>query len=109
MMTPSWVVASGARAMKAILGDPICSTGPLVIVLTHPGGHAAVAQQAHAWMCGQLARAWGNARFGVVVPAEEVCLAAEQHELGMVDWDLAPALDPDTGLPATVTRLDLST
>jgi hypothetical protein len=60
-------------------------------------------------MCGQLAQAWGNERFGAVRPAEEVCLAAEQHEIGMVEWDRAPTLDPTTGLPTTVNRLDLST
>lgn len=57
-------------------------------------------------MCGQLGRAWGNERFGEVAPAEEVCLAAEQHEVGMGAWDLDPALDPETGLPRTVTRMD---
>lgn len=68
-----------------------------------------MAQQSHAWMCGQIGRAWGNDGFGDVVPREEVCLAAEQHELGMVDWDLEPGLDVQTGLPAPVTRLDLDT
>lgn len=67
----------------------------------------AIAQQAHAWMCGQLARAWGNERFGAVEPAEEVCLAAEQHEGGMALWDLEPELDPDTGAARTVRAMDL--
>ena len=80
-----------------------------VLVLTHRNGHVAVAQQAHGWMCGQLARAWGNERFGPVAPAEEVCLAAEQHDVGMARWDLAPELDPATGLPATVKAMDLDT
>jgi hypothetical protein len=52
-------------------------------------------------MCGQLARAWGNERFGAVEPADEVCLAADQHEAGWERWELAPTLDPDTGLPRT--------
>jgi hypothetical protein len=60
-------------------------------------------------MCGQLARAWGNDRFGTVHPAEEVCLAAEQHDVGMASWDLAPDLDPASGLPATVMTMDLGT
>jgi hypothetical protein len=79
------------------------------MILTHPRGHVAVAQPAHGWMCGQLARAWGNERFGAVAPAEEVCLAAEQHDVGMARWDLAPELDPATGLPATVMTMDLAT
>ena len=39
----------------------------------------AVGQPAHAWVSGQLARAWGNGRFGTPEPREEVCLAAEQQ------------------------------
>jgi hypothetical protein len=58
-------------------------------------------------MCGQLARAWGNERFAT--PAEEVCLAADQHEIGMLEWDRAPELDAASGLPKPVTRMDLST
>ena len=59
----------------------------------------AIGQPAHAWVSGQLARAWGNAAFGTVEPREPVCLAAEQHDIGMALYDLAPRLDPATGLP----------
>lgn len=59
----------------------------------------AIGQPAHAWISGQLARAWGNADFGAVAPREEVCLAAEQHDIGMALYDLVPRLDPLTGLP----------
>ncbi len=60
-------------------------------------------------MCGQLARAWGNEPFGAPDPSDSLHLAAEQHELGMLEWDGAPALDPDTGLPVTVSEMDLAT
>jgi hypothetical protein len=43
-------------------------------------GKIAITQPMHAWVSGQLARAWGNERFGTVEPSEEVCLGAEQHE-----------------------------
>jgi hypothetical protein len=43
-------------------------------------GKIAITQPAHAGLSGQLARAWGNERFGDVAPLEEVCLGAEQHE-----------------------------
>ena len=43
-------------------------------------GKIAITQPMHAWLAGQLARTWGNERFGDVVPFEEVCLGAEQHE-----------------------------
>jgi Protein of unknown function (DUF3891) len=67
----------------------------------------AIGQPSHAWISGQLARAWGNARFGAVEPYEEVCLAAEQHDIGMAQWDLAPTRNPDTGLPHSFTQMPL--
>ena len=60
-------------------------------------------------MCGQLATAWGNERFGAVHPAEEVRLAASEHELGMREWDESPTLDRATGLPTTVNELGVET
>lgn len=70
------------------------------MVLRHDGaGVLAVGQASHAWLCGQLARAWGNARFGTVQPLEEVALGAEQHDVGMGRWDLSPVRNPATGLP----------
>lgn len=72
-----------------------------MLLAPHPDGHVAIAQPAHGWMCGQLARAWGNERFGAVEPFEEVCLAAEQHDTDWSDWELAPTLDRASGLPHT--------
>ena len=62
-----------------------------------PDGLIVIAQPAHAWISGQLARAWGNAQFGQVAPWEEVCLAAEQHDIGMAAWETAPTFNPQTG------------
>jgi Protein of unknown function (DUF3891) len=78
-------------------------------MLLRPDGDAVVAigQPAHAWLSGQLARAWGNERFGAVEPREEVCLAAEQHDLGMAAWEQRPTLNPDTGLPRSFMELEL--
>jgi hypothetical protein len=61
------------------------------------GAWLAIGQPAHAWVSGQAARAWGGAAFPAPEPWEEVCLAAEQHDVGMAAWDLAPALNPRTG------------
>jgi len=69
-------------------------------------GVLAIGQPAHARLCGQFARAWGNERFGTVEPLEEVALGAEQHDLAWADWDLAPAFNPDTGLPVSFLELD---
>lgn len=67
----------------------------------------AIGQPAHAWLSGQLARAWGNERFGAVEPWEEVCLGAEQHDVGMAAWDAQPKLNPETGLPRSFMELEL--
>src|SRR5437868_6925434 len=62
-------------------------------------GKIAITQPTHAWLSGQLARAWGNDRFGDVEPWEEVCLGTEQHDVGHTPWENAPTLNPQTGLP----------
>lgn len=67
----------------------------------------AIGQPAHAWLSGQLARAWGNDRFAAPDPWEEVCLAAEQHDAGMADWDADPTLNPQTGLPYSFMEMPL--
>jgi Protein of unknown function (DUF3891) len=70
-------------------------------------GLLVIAQPAHAWVAGQLARAWGNARFGPVEPWEEVCLGAEQHDVGHAAWEAAPTLNPATGRPYSFLELPL--
>lgn len=62
-------------------------------------GVLAIGQPSHAWLSAQLARAWGNERFGAVEPWEEVCLAAEQHDVGWDSLDLEPLHDGETGYP----------
>ena len=64
-----------------------------------------IGQPAHAWVSGQLARAWGNAGFPPPAPREAVCLAAEQHDVGWTDADLTPPVDPATGRPAPFTAV----
>ena len=60
-----------------------------------------IGQPSHAWLSGQLARAWSP------TPREEVCLAAEQHDIGMAAWDAEPKLNPETGLPRSFMQLEL--
>lgn len=64
-----------------------------------PQGRIAITQPAHAWVSGQLARAWGNEFFGEIAPKEDVCLGAEQHDIGHTAWEQEPRLNPQTGLP----------
>jgi hypothetical protein len=80
-------------------------------VILRPDGDAVIAigQASHAWLSGQLARAWGNDRFPVPAPFEEVCLGALQHDIGMAEWDLRPERHPDSGLPRQFFELDRRT
>ena len=68
-------------------------------------GAVVIGQPSHAWISGQLARAWGNERFGAVEPFEEVCLAAEQHDIGMATWDVEPPRNPESGLPVSFLQM----
>jgi hypothetical protein len=54
-----------------------------------------IGQPAHAWVSGQLARAWGNDAVPAPSPREPVCLAAEQHDVGWADADLTGLLGDD--------------
>jgi hypothetical protein len=76
-------------------------------MLIRPGenGALAIGQLSHAWLSGQLARAWGNERFGPVEPREGVALGAEQHDVGWALFDLEPHWNPDTGLPRSFLEL----
>ncbi|MGH3022632.1 MAG: DUF3891 family protein, partial [Gaiellaceae bacterium] len=66
-----------------------------------PEGTVVLGQPAHAWVAGRLAHAWAEP----FEPREEVCLAADQHDVGWTAWELAPELDTATGLPYTFSAL----
>lgn len=68
-------------------------------------GLVCIGQAAHSWVSGQLIRRWGNEAVAAPAPLAEVCLGAEQHDIGMADWDRRPELNPDTGYP--ISFLDL--
>jgi Protein of unknown function (DUF3891) len=78
-----------------------------LLLRSDDAGVLAIGQPSHAWVSGQLARAWGNEQFGAVEPYEEVCLAAEQHDIGMAAWDLRPSWNPSTELPHAFTEMPL--
>ncbi len=53
----------------------------------------AISQPAHAWVSGQLLRAWAEEL------EEPLLLAAEQHDIAWLDWEVSPSFDPQTGRP----------
>jgi Protein of unknown function (DUF3891) len=56
-------------------------------------GVIAISQLTHAWISGRLLRAWDEAL------SEPLLLAAEQHDLGWIEWEVAPSFDETTGRP----------
>jgi hypothetical protein len=68
-------------------------------------GVVAIPQPAHAWLSGRMAAAWGNARFDRPSPRAEVCLGAEQHDIGWLPWEAEPTLDRGTGYPHEFMKL----
>ena len=71
-------------------------------------GIIVISQPAHAWVTGQLARHWGNQIFGGFEPCEEVNLAAALHDIGFLDWEMAPTLNPKTKLPYSFMEMPAS-
>ncbi|MBV9275362.1 MAG: DUF3891 family protein [Verrucomicrobia bacterium] len=67
--------------------------------------HVAISQPAHSWVSGQLARVWGNVSFSHFDPFEQICYAAEQHDVGFLRWETAPTLNKETGLPHSFEEL----
>jgi Protein of unknown function (DUF3891) len=58
-----------------------------------PSGALAVSQLTHAWISGRILRAWDENL------AETLLLAAEQHDIGWIDWETEPTFNPKTGRP----------
>lgn len=65
-------------------------------------GIVLMTQPAHAWVSGQMARAWADE----FEPREDVLLAAEQHDIGWTRWERQPTFNPKTGLPRTFLELE---
>lgn len=77
----------------------------MLLRLSSPEEVICITQPHHAWIAGQLARVWGNEQFGQVSPNQQVCLAAEQHDIGWLNWEQTPTLNPQTGYPHSFSEL----
>jgi hypothetical protein len=58
-----------------------------------PSGVLAISQLTHAWVSGQILQAWSEPL------GKPLLLAAEQHDIGWMDWETAPSFDPNSGRP----------
>lgn len=76
-----------------------------MLIRQDDAGAIVISQPAHAGISGQLARAWGNDLVGNVVPLDGVVMGALLHDIGWVDWEQAPTLNRDTGLPHSFLQL----
>jgi hypothetical protein len=66
-------------------------------------GVLAISQLTHAWISGQIMRAWSESL------AEPLLLAAEQHDIGWIDWESAPTFNAATGRPHLFREVGAST
>jgi len=64
-----------------------------------------ISQTSHSWISGQLARVWSNELFGRFEPFEPMCYAAQQHDIGFLEWENQPTLNVETGLPYAFDEL----
>ena len=75
----------------------------MVIQAARPGEpHFIIRQVDHGQLAGQLARAFGNARFSPLAPADLMVYATTHHDDGWETFDLTPEQDPATNLPYQV-------
>ena len=56
-------------------------------------GALAISQLTHAWISGQILRAWEENL------SETLLMAAEQHDIGWIDWETEPTFNAATGRP----------
>ena len=72
-----------------------------MIIQTAPAGrpHLAIMMHEHTALSGQFARAFGNARFAPVEPADEMVYVVSHHDAGWAEFDRDPITDEATGLP----------
>jgi hypothetical protein len=68
-----------------------------------PSGALAISQPTHAWISGQILRAWDEHL------SETLQLAAEQHDIGWIDWETEPSFNPETGRPHLFREIGAST
>jgi len=69
----------------------------------HPAPALAISQPSHAWIAGQILRAWARTL------DEAVLLAADQHDIAWLDWERAPSFDAGTGRPHSFRALGPAT
>jgi Protein of unknown function (DUF3891) len=70
---------------------------------SQPSGALAISQPTHAWISGQILRAWDESL------SETLLMAAEQHDIGWIDWEAEPTFNAATGRPHVFREIGAST
>jgi hypothetical protein len=70
---------------------------------SQPSGDLAISQLTHAWISGQLLRPWEETL------SETLLMAAEQHDIGWIDWETEPTFNTETGRPHLFREVGAST
>src|SRR5215216_2993461 len=72
-----------------------------MIIQTAPAGQdrRAILMHEHTALAGQFARAFGNAQFEAVEPADLMIYVVSHHDAGWAEFDRDPVTDESTGLP----------
>lgn len=77
-----------------------------MLLRNNADGVVAITQPRHAWLAGELARAWGGGGFFVPRPRDALICATALHDMGWLDWERAPRIDVETGLPLTFDKVE---
>jgi hypothetical protein len=81
----------------------------MIVQTAAPGRpHFIIRQTDHARMSGQLAAAFGNARFAPLEPREAMVFIVAHHDEGWEAIDAKPGRDPKTGLPWHLTQTPMA-
>jgi hypothetical protein len=74
---------------------------PPMIIQTAPAGapRLAIMMYEHTALCGQFARAFGNAEFESLSPLDPMIYVISHHDAGWTEFDRDPVTDEKTGLP----------
>ncbi|MCO5176575.1 MAG: DUF3891 family protein [Thermomicrobiales bacterium] len=71
-------------------------------------GWIAITQPAHARLSAQIAAAWDAEWAAPVTPRDGVVAGTLLHDIGWLDWESSPTLNPETGLPHTFLQLSVT-
>jgi hypothetical protein len=80
-----------------------------MIVKREDNGWTLIRQVDHAQHAGAISAAWKQGAFGAQDVSPSLQRATSDHDLGWMEADLEPVVDPETGSPSNFTAIDEAT